>query len=611
MTDFAGPLHGIVLSRTLWTIVLFPLAGFVWHLAVARRSEARAGADPELARARAASREVGLLSVGAAAVATLAHLAVMVRSPAGPAVRLQPLLPGVRIGRLDASIDLWFDSLSGSACALSCLVSLAALAFLARRPPAERGWRTWAWVELSLAGALVSFCADGFAGLAIGWTLSAAAAAWLAGWCDERVGALVATRTGAGIGILLLAASLVFWGLGGRWEAMDYAPGTSPRYLATHGQGSAAYAAAPARPAGELDADGSITMVDRPGSRIYLDDARAVSLRVPFVRRPLSAGSHSVRIHAGPATEDATLNVAVGPDEDVELLPFGPSLSLRQIGKQLGLDPRANGSGDDDDVIAAQQDGLAQGPPSVATIAMVALLLAAAAVSAPMPAEGAPLALLAVSRSATTVLLGPFLLARAAPLGALTPSIGELTAAAGLAIVAGAGRRAIRRRGLDRWVALFGDAPAGFAWVALGLGGAALAGRVMLGAAAVVATSLLLFATRGRSDDPEVYLPPSGIDAAILEQTPEHIGSLVVRFERWVIQPVASAAAATVAVAAWVVAYGDAVLLHRPANAVARRLVGSARAASPFLGGSLGRVAWALVLLLGAAVLVHGLWPRH
>jgi hypothetical protein len=326
----------------------------------------------------------------------------------------------------------------------------------------------------------------------------------------------------------------------------------------------------------------------------------------------VSAGAHTIRVHTGPATEDATLNVAVAPGDDVELLPFGPSISLRQIADQLSALPRADTSGnDDDDPTAAQQTGLAQGPQSVATIAMVALIIAAAAVSAPMPAPGAPLALVAVSWSATTVLLGPFLLARAGPLGALTPSIGQLTAATGVAILATAGRQAILRRGRERWIALIGGAPAGCAWTTLGVAGAPLAGRVVPAAAAVAATSLLVLATRGGSDDTETFPPLPAIDVAILERTPARIGALVLRFERWVIQPVAGAAAATVAALAWVVAHSDAVLLHRPANAIARRLVLSARAASPLLGGSLGRVAWALVLLLGAAVVMHGLWPAR
>jgi hypothetical protein len=611
MADFAGPLHGLVLSRTLWTIVAPPMAGFVWHLVVGRRNEARAQANAEIARALAASKTVGIVSSGGAALATFGHLALMVRSSGGPHALLQPILRGARIGQLDAGIDFWFDGLSAGASALTCLVAMATLVVIARRPAEERRWQTWAWVELSLSGALVSFLADGFVALAIGWSLAAAAATWLAGWSDARAGALAATRSAAAIGAMLLAASLVFWGLGGRWEGAEYAPNSQPRYVEVTGA-SRPLPLPVAEALPDSEGQGSITLTGRPGARVFVDDARAVSLRSPFVAAPIAAGAHTIRIHAGPASDDATLNVSVGSGVDVELLPFGPSLSMRQIAVQLSLDADNGRPGDDDDAMETQRAGLAAGPRSTAAMAILTLLAAAAAMCTPVAPPRAPLALIALSRSSTTALLGPLLLARAVPLGDLAPAMGELTAAVGVAIMARSGRQALARRGSDRWVALLGGAPPGLAWVALGLRGVGPAAQVMLAAVFVTAASLLMFASRAPPlGDDGVSSGLPALDAAILDRLPERFGTLAVSFERWVIEAVAGALATVVGAAAWVASRCDAAVLGGPMDAVAERLVRSARAVSPALGGSLARVAWVLVASLAAAALLHALRPAH
>ena len=39
----------------------------------------------------------------------------------------------------------------------AAVVALAAVVLVAWRPPSDHGWRTWAWIELSLGGALLTF----------------------------------------------------------------------------------------------------------------------------------------------------------------------------------------------------------------------------------------------------------------------------------------------------------------------------------------------------------------------------------------------------------------------------------------------------------------------
>ena len=85
----------------------------------------------------------------------------------------------------------------------------------------------------------MSFLADGFVPVALGWALAAAAGAWLAGWNDAGAGVIVATRGAAALAALLVASALLFWGLGGGWDEDGYAPDPLPRFAAAHvGTGS-------------------------------------------------------------------------------------------------------------------------------------------------------------------------------------------------------------------------------------------------------------------------------------------------------------------------------------------------------------------------------------
>jgi hypothetical protein len=187
------------LSRTLWLIVVPPFAGFVWHLARRMRHPAGSGLDPW-------SRRIGVGSVVLAAGATLGHALRFARAPDGTDAFVQSAAGGVHLGRLGAGIGLRLDRLSTTAALLACAVAIAVAALLASRKTDVRRGHPWAWLELSLAGALLSFLADGFVPMVAGWTIAAAAAAWLEGWADPRPGAVRATRGALAILALLLGA---------------------------------------------------------------------------------------------------------------------------------------------------------------------------------------------------------------------------------------------------------------------------------------------------------------------------------------------------------------------------------------------------------------------
>ncbi len=189
----------MALSRTLWLVVAPPAAGFAWLLAkelASIRRTAGKDADPW-------TRRIGVGSVVLAAGATLGHVLRLARAPASADALAPPF--GAAAWSPEAA-GLRFDSVSAVVCGMACAVAIAVATILGKRPPAQQSRRVWAWLQLALAGALLTFLAAGFVAALLGWTLVAAAGAWLAGWTDPRAGAVRATRGALAVVALLFGA---------------------------------------------------------------------------------------------------------------------------------------------------------------------------------------------------------------------------------------------------------------------------------------------------------------------------------------------------------------------------------------------------------------------
>ena len=128
MPDYAGPLQRLVLSRTLWVILVLPTVGALWQLLVERRRSTEAG------------HRLALVFLALTATATIAHVAILAELPAGRRALLEPIAPEARIGQLDVSLALWFDPLAAGAAVLACVVALAGALLL----PGETA-RLWGW----------------------------------------------------------------------------------------------------------------------------------------------------------------------------------------------------------------------------------------------------------------------------------------------------------------------------------------------------------------------------------------------------------------------------------------------------------------------------------
>src|SRR5580704_10292800 len=191
----------LALSRTLWLIVAPPVLGFVWQIA---RGFVRRGPQVGLDASDPWARRVGVGSVVLSLGATLGQALRFARSAANVDALVQGGFGGAVVGPLDAVFGLRFDRLSIVACGVALLAAIAAGALLRARPSAQRPELFWAWLQLALAGGLLSFLADGLVMMLLGWAVAGASAAWLAGWTDARPGAVRATRVALAIVALLL-----------------------------------------------------------------------------------------------------------------------------------------------------------------------------------------------------------------------------------------------------------------------------------------------------------------------------------------------------------------------------------------------------------------------
>jgi hypothetical protein len=587
MLDYEGPLHRAVLSRTLWLVLLGPLLGLFWQLLVVRPRARRAHGEA-LRRELVRGGQAGAAGLFAAAVALAAHVVRLVTLPAGQRALYDHVVSGTRLPGLEAPLDLWLDARSAVACGLACVVACASAVKLSAGPSFERTWPRWTWLQLALLGALVAFLADGLLTVVAGWSLAGAAAVWLSGWREFRASVPAAAWAVVAGTSAVVGAAVLFWGSGGSWEDAQYE--VDPQPLAA------------VRTDGRPD-EATLSMTSSPGAFVFLDEARQPSLQAPFTRAPLAPGPHMVRVSAG-AAADAKTRLVLADGEDVVLVPAGPTLSLHTLRDALDVrDSHGQAA-----FRSALESRIAPGGIGVVAATLLAWLFAAFAlggVSTPQAGLAPPGTLWALSCAATTSLLGPMLLLRADFLFPSAVRTGAVIAIAGAAMVLGATWRALPYDGLARWLVFAAAAPAGLAFVMLGLGGAdrALAAMVVVGLG--VATLGLL----ARRVDPRRLPVLDDPEESALLSVPERLGELVASMEHGVVGAVASATAAGAHVTAWMVAMADQHVIATPADRVADGILSASRAVEPLTGGSVARIAWGLLALLAAAALLHALWP--
>ena len=343
MSEYLGSFSRPTLSSTLLVILFIPAFASLAQLVLGSRLPPRV------------SRALTAVVLASTLGAVLIHVVVLARLPVAERSLMQHAWRMVRVGQLDAGVDLCFDPLSAvmSLIVTSVGVIVSVVAFFDQSskaapadPLASHGGRSdprrrSGWLELIILMMLVVVLADNLVLLLVGWE-GMAVAAWglLSPPRGERFGlrGLVIHRAGA---VALLAGVVtLYWGLGGAFEGTGYSPDLSPRFVAVR--------AAPERAAADAEEAGALTLTSYPGSTVYLDDARtplAVSgvtdaaLRAPFVRARVPLGPHSFRIHPGNSLDDYVVRlVSFAAGDDVVLTLLGPTVTFRQIEAQLELE---------------------------------------------------------------------------------------------------------------------------------------------------------------------------------------------------------------------------------------------------------------------------------
>src|SRR5579871_1358391 len=98
MPDCATTLQCLVVSRTLWLVVAWPLVGLAWQVFVARRRIERARKTGAVLHELARARVAGVGGAVLAATAVAGHALILGRLPPSGRVLFEPVARGARFG---------------------------------------------------------------------------------------------------------------------------------------------------------------------------------------------------------------------------------------------------------------------------------------------------------------------------------------------------------------------------------------------------------------------------------------------------------------------------------------------------------------------------------
>jgi hypothetical protein len=425
---------------------------------------------------------------------------------------------------------------------------------------------------------------------------------------------VAATRSAIAIAALVVGAVLLFQGNAGSWDGDEFVPDPQPPFVAARiGEDGAPPRASQPEPtrtsdSGDARLGGTVTLTGIAGAQVFVDDARTDALRSPFVGVPVRAGQHGFRIHRGGATDDAAVpRVAFEGNDDIAIVPLGPTFVFRTLADQVSLHDHRG----EEVVGRALSWRQVPGGLPLLTAVLLAWLVAAMAAGA-APPRGAPPAFVAVACSGAPALLGPYLLARVSWLPTLVPhGAAGVVALGAVAVLAGAWRARRVRGAAPRFLTFVTATPFGAPCIALGLGGGGACLEAIM-ASGFAAAGLHLVASRKSewADGSEVLGAEEPALDLLLVGVPERLGDWFVSMERWVVDAVAAALAGLTQASAWIVATADAQVVSTPVDAVAVRLAGAARRVHPYVG-SMARVVWALLGVAALTVFVHALWPAR
>jgi hypothetical protein len=221
-------------------------------------------------------------------------------------------------------------------------------------------------------------------------------------WLAPREGSLSGAR-GAGRAAVAIAA---LWA-GGAWLFCGFGPAS----LAEDGlvaEGSTMGVAS----LGPGADGGSLRMVSRPGTLVYLDDETTALAVSPFADVRVAPGRHEVRLHGGPGSLDERVEFVMPEGETLALVPLEPTLSFRDLAAALVAT--------DAPLRRTLEERREPDVRTVVTVVFCAWVTAALAIASAAPGSSRSL----WARLAMTAPLGLVLLLRAAVLAPFVPLAG-------------------------------------------------------------------------------------------------------------------------------------------------------------------------------------------
>jgi hypothetical protein len=443
MTDSGGMLQSFAIARELGLVPLpLLLAAFGTMLASLARPAA------------AAPRSLAAWCAGAAVLSwglTLHAIVDLAALPPGQRSLFCHLAQGVRIGSLDVSLGLAFDSLAAplllAVSTIGALVLLLSAISHRRSPVSARALGASCLLLFAMQAMLLS---SGFFLLLSAWSLAAVASAILLG---RR-----ALSAGAGLPelALLAAAALVFWLYGGGWHGDGYVPELRPRVVAVPMGAATDAASAPAK-------GGSLSLRALAGTRIGLSGAELCEVdaggriggiglsarpcrepaRSPFVRLPTPNAIHDIRLFTGHGTDQLVVEkVRIEAGRETWLSLVGPTLDFGELADQLLIREPLGDKALSRTLPRAELFGWPAFPIAVLLVVLATALKHVRVHRAWAKAlpESSPAAALLCGLCA---LAGVYALARLSFLVALTPAIAAFGAVVGCAIAVRAAARAV------------------------------------------------------------------------------------------------------------------------------------------------------------------------
>ncbi len=319
----------------------------------------------------------------AGAVASIAALVFVLVS--GDRMLLTSLGVAARVGQLELSLGLVIEPPSAllAAAAFGYVAWRAARTQASARSSSFGARRRAALGALTLSATLVAILADGAATLVLGAALTS-----LLGLVSGRASATAFATDRVADVALLASACVAFWLFGGSWIDGAYVPDLQPRLVIASSAGTSHPSAAlfdededeRPRPASPAQSPASLSLGSLPRAAVMVDGTWLRSgdalLRAPFAGASVPAGSHTLRLHVGPGSDDFYVpRVQLGGGEQLALMVQGSTATFREMTDQLAAQ---DASGAPVARLALARRTMAPGVAAAGVVLVLALLAFAA-----------------------------------------------------------------------------------------------------------------------------------------------------------------------------------------------------------------------------------------